>query len=181
MKILRRVLKLLSDYFARYPAVLSGYIIYSYYFVTTMSFYKHMKRASMDRFQIFSEFDGIIWMWLLAFVLVKVIRYRTSLQVEETIRIEREKQIEVQQTQLKTMREVIRTLQHEINNPLAIILGYVNQAEKEATQSPSLMKDLGEIRSGAHRIKKTLLDFSNANQYDTIDSSVGPMAQPKQA
>ena len=179
MKILARLWKLLSDYFSQYPAVLSGYIIYAYYFLSTMSFYRHFRHASMDRYEIFYNFDGLIWMWLLAFVLVRVIKYRTSLQEKERLQMEQEQQLAVQQTQLSTMREVIRTLQHEINNPLAIILGYVNQAERKAKENEEMMKDLGEIKTGAHRIRKTLLDFSNAQRYATVDSPAGTMADPR--
>ena len=179
MNLLTRWWKLLSGYFAQYPAVLSGYIIYSYYFVSTMSFYRHIRHASMDRFQIFWNFDGLIWMWLLAFVLVRVIRYRSSLDEKERLQLEQERQIAVQQTQLSTMREVIRTLQHEINNPLAIILGYLNQAERKAKEDKDMLKDLAEIKAGAHRIRKTILDFSNAQKYATIESPAGTMADPR--
>jgi signal transduction histidine kinase len=104
-------------------------------------------------------------MWLLAAALVKIITYRSKMLEH--------------QTQLNTMKEIIRTLQHEINNPLAIIMGFLNQAEKEAQNLPEILNDLKEIKIGAYRIKKTLVDFSNANDYRTVDSPVGQMAQPK--
>ena len=180
MNPLKKLFEKIKEYFVQYPAVLSGYIIYSYFFITTMSFYKEIKKASMmNKLEVFMEFDALIWMWLLAAALVKIITYRSKVLEQERIRINQQKELEMHQTQLNTMKEVIRTLQHEINNPLAIIMGFLNQAEKEAENLPEILNDLKEIKTGAYRIKKTLIDFSNANAYQTVDSPVGQMAQPK--
>ena len=179
MNLIKRIFETIKEYFIRYPAVLSGYIIYSYFFVSTMSFYKEIRQTSMSKLEVFMEFDALLWMWLLAAALVKIISYRSKMLEQEKERLTQQKELEKQQTQLSTMKEVIRTLQHEINNPLAIIMGYLNQAEQEAKEQPEILKDLKEIKVGAQRIKKTLIDFSNANDYETIDSPVGQMAQPK--
>ena len=78
-KILQVIFKPLRDFFIKHPAVLSGYIIYAYFFITTMDFYRDVKKTHVKPLSIFERFDALIWMWLLAVVLVKVIEYRHRL------------------------------------------------------------------------------------------------------
>ena len=167
----------LIKFFVRYPAVLSGYIIYFYFLFETIDFFKDVKERSANSFQ---NFDALIWMWLLAWALVKIIEYRTKLLDHQKNELEQKQALEVQRTQLNTMQEVIRALQHDINNPLTIILAYLRRAQRAATDSPEVLESLAEIKSGADRIAKSLSDFAKARAYTTIESPVGPLAQPVQ-
>lgn len=169
----------LIKFFVRYPAVLSGYIIYLYFFVATMDFYRHVKERTPGHFiDYFQNFDALLWMWLLAWALVKIIEYRTKVQEHVKREILHRQEWELQKTQLETMHEVIRALQHDINNPLTIILAYLRRAEKAAAKSPEILNSLAEIKSGANRIATTLSNFAQARAYSTVDSPVGPLAQP---
>lgn len=169
----------LVKFFVRYPAVLSGYIIYFYFLFETLDFYRDVKSHSPHA-NSFQNFDALIWMWLLAWALVKIIEYRTKLQDHLKTELESKQAIELQMTQLNTMQEVIRALQHDINNPLTIILAYLRRAERAAANSPDVLQNLVEIKAGADRIAKSLSDFAKARAYTTIDSPVGPLAQPIQ-
>lgn len=180
---MKRFFKLLFEplvnFFVRFPAVLSGYIIYIYFFLATLDFYRDVKeKAPHGLVDYFQNFDALIWMWLLAWALVKVIEYRTRVLAHEKKELEHQQQLELRQTQLNTMQEVIRALQHDINNPLTIILAYLRRAEKAAAGSPDVMNNLAEIKMAAERIAKSLSDFSKARAYATVDSPVGPLAQP---
>jgi signal transduction histidine kinase len=170
----------MKDFFVKYPAVLSGYIIYAYFFVSTMEFYRDFKSKSFTHgLDFVKEFDALLWMWLLAYALVKVIEFRTRLSEEEKKRLQREKELELQQSHLQTMHEVVRGLQHDINNPLTIILAYLRRAEKAAESNPEIIKNLNEVRDGAERIAKALRDYSEAKGVLTVSSPVGQFAQPK--
>lgn len=169
----------LIRFFVRYPAVLSGYIIYLYLFFATMDFYQNVKEKSLHHLSdYFQNFDALFWMWLLAVSLVKVIEYRTKVQDHHKQQLIQQQELELKQTQLNTMQEVIRALQHDINNPLTIILAYLRRAEKASQQAPEVLQNLSEIRAGAERIAKSLSDFAKARAYATVDSPVGPLAQP---
>ena len=180
-RFLRLLFEPLVNFFARYPAVLSGYIIYLYFFLATLDFYRDVKeKAPHHIVDYFQNFDALIWMWLLAWALVKVIEFRSRIQAHEKKELEHRREMELRQTQLNTMQEVVRALQHDINNPLTIILAYLRRAEKAASGSPEVIKNLDEVRAGAERIAKSLADFSRAKAYTTIPSPVGPLAQPLQ-
>jgi len=180
MKRIVQLIRVIKDFFVRYPAVLSGYIIYAYFFLSTMEFYRDFKENSFKHgFDFFKQFDSLLWMWLLAYALVKVIEFRTKINEQEKKHLEQQKEFEVQQSQLKTMHEVVRGLQHDINNPLTIILAYLRRAEKSAERDPETIKNLNEVREGAERITKALRDYSEAKGVATVKSPVGEFAQPQ--
>lgn len=173
------VFKPARDFFIKHPALLSGYIIYAYFFITTMDYFRDVKNSHMKPVGIFERFDALIWMWLLAVVLVKVIEYRNRLNEQERTRLEREKELQMKSLQLETAHQLIRTLQHQINNPLTIILLYVQRALRKGDASPELLDNLSQIKESAERISTTLKEFAHAQGIETVDSPVGDLITPR--
>jgi signal transduction histidine kinase len=178
MKKLLTLFKPLRDFFIKHPAVLSGYIIYAYFFITTMDFYKDLKQSHFKAFNVIERFDALIWMWLLAVVLVKVIEYRNRLNEQEKLRLDHKRELQLKETQLSTAHEMIRSLQHQINNPLTIILLHIQRALRDAESRPKALENLMRVKEGAERIAATLREFSNAQGIETVESPVGKMAKP---
>jgi len=168
------------DFFVKHPALLSGYIIYAYFFITTMDYYRDVKRAHGKPVPIFERFDALIWMWLLAVVLVKVIEYRNRLNEHERLRLEKETELEMKGVQLETAHQLIRTLQHQINNPLTVILLYVQRALRKGEGGPEILSNLTQIKESAERISATLREFAHAQGIETVDSPVGGLITPSQ-
>ncbi len=178
-RILHKIYKPVRDFFIKHPALLSGYIIYAYFFITTMDFYGEFKKThSVGILSTFERFDALIWMWLLAVVLVKVIEYRNRLNQQERLRLEHEKELEVKGAQLSTTHQMIRTLQHQINNPLTIILLYVQRALRKAENNQQDLENLIMVKNGAERIAATLREFAHAQGIETVDSPVGELVTP---
>jgi signal transduction histidine kinase len=164
------------EFVLRYPAILASYFIYGYYFVTTMDFYikfKHRHLAASDAFQ---HFDTLLWMWVLAYGLVKVIELREKLHKREKEILEHEHNMRLKETQIKTLHEVIMTLKHEINNPLAIILGYARLLKKQVME-PEAVKKIEEIERASQRINHAMKEFSIAQVYEVIDSPAGNLVE----
>jgi len=178
MTRLSALLKPLKEFFIKHPAVLSGYLIYGYFFVSTMKFYRDFKESNFKNLEIVKNFDTLFWMWLLAFVLVKVLEYRTKLGEQEKHRLEQARELEIRQTQLETVHAMLRSLQHEINNPLTIIKLYMSKLERTAAGSLAVLKDVAVVKESAERIAKILRNFSNAQGYATLETSAGKLAQP---
>ncbi len=174
MKFLRAI----RDFFVAYPAVLSGYIMYMYFFFTTMKYYQDFKEKSLGFSDIYQSFDALFWMWLLALALVKVIQFRESLNKEQHRRALSEQELIQQRSQLETMQEVTRALQHEINNPLTIILAYTTKAQRRAKDDPEMSKYLSETKTATERIIQALKDYSTSRSYHSIETPVGKMAMP---
>jgi len=182
MAILKRaflfVFRPVRDFFVKHPAVLSGYIIYAYFFITTMQFYRDMKLTHFRAFNVVQRFDALIWMWLLAFVLVKVIEYRQRLAEEEQLRLEQQRELELKTAQVATIHQMIRTLQHQINNPLTVILLYIQRSMRRSDLGPELREGLTEMKSSAERIVAILHDFAHAQGIETVGSPVGDLITP---
>jgi len=160
------------DFVTRYPAVLASYFIYGYYFISTLDFYVAFKKKHLGTSETFSHFDTLLWMWVLAWTLVRVIELREKLTIKEKENLAHQHTIQLKETQLKTLNEVVTTLKHRINNPLAIILGYVRLAKKKSTND-GISKKLFEIEIAAQRINTTLKEFSLLRVYQTTDSPAG--------
>jgi signal transduction histidine kinase len=178
-KILHLIYKPARDYFITHPALLSGFIIYAYFLFATMDFYTNFKKThTVGLLSTLDKFDALIWMWLLAVVLVKVIEYRHRLNQQERQRLEQEKALEVKGAQLDTTHQMIRTLQHQINNPLTIILLYIQRALRRAENNQQDLENLTMIKNGAERIATTLREFAQAQGVETVDSPVGNLVTP---
>jgi signal transduction histidine kinase len=162
------------EFVLRYPAILASYFIYGYYFISTMDFYIKFKNKHFGATDALRHFDTLLWMWLLAYVLVKVIELRERLHQKEKEMMEKEHDIELKETQIQTLHEVIMTLKHEINNPLAIILGYTRLLRKQISDQDSLKK-IDEIEIASQRINHALKEFSAAQVYQLTSSPIGNM------
>lgn len=160
------------DFVLRYPAILASYFIYSYYFISTMDFYIKFKHRSFGTTEALQHFDTLLWMWVLSYALVKVIELRDMLHTREKVLLEHTYDIQLKETQIQTLHEVIMTLKHEINNPLAIILGYTRLLKKNITDAETLKK-IDEIELASQRINHALKEFSAAQVYEVTESPVG--------
>jgi signal transduction histidine kinase len=179
MKYIKKIYQATKKYFIKYPAVLSGFFIYSYllfcivqYFIKIKSFTDH---SSFFLENIIDSFDAFPFMWLLSVALVKVIEVRTKLHESEAQRLITEKEKQLQQTQLKTLHEVTRGIQHHINNPLSIIMLSLGAAHKAASGHPKITHQLDTIAEEVNRIIAALSDFSKVSAYtvDSVDLNVG--------
>ena len=106
----------IKDLPIKYPAIISGYIIYLYLFMTMVRFFVIAKHTHISFLDILEIFDALPFMWLLALTLVKVIEIRTKLHESETQRVLKDRELQIRETQLKTM--------HDLKNPFAAISGF---------------------------------------------------------
>jgi signal transduction histidine kinase len=171
---MKKIYEFTRDFVTRYPAVLASYFIYGYYFISTLDFYVAFKKKHLGTSETFSHFDTLLWMWVLAWALVRVIELREQLTTKEKENLAHQHTIQIKETQLKTFNDVVTTLKHRINNPLAIILGYVRLARKKSTDD-DISKKLSEIEIAAQRINTTMKEFSLVRVYKTMDSPVGDL------
>lgn len=159
-----------KNFILRYPAVLAAYFIYGYYFISTLDFYIKFKKKHFGASEALQHFDTLFWMWIFAYIMIKVIEYREKLHQKEKEISDREYSLQLKEVQLTTLHEVLATLKHEINNPLAIIMGYVRLLRKK-TFDEDVTKKLNEIEDASQRIHQALADFSEQKTYQ-----VSPMA-----
>lgn len=180
MGILLKVIKSLKDFSTTYPAVLSGYVMYSYLFITIMRFFLKAKARELTMYEIYEVFDALPFLWLLSSALVSIIDTRTKLHNAEKEKLLSLQELEIKQTQLNTMVEVSKGFQHRINNPLAIISLSLGRMKRAAVNYKGLLESLETIEDSANHIKQAVIDFSNAEKYEVqnVGRVVGLMASP---
>jgi signal transduction histidine kinase len=178
MNPIRKMYEKGKKFFVKYPAILSGFFIYSYLLFCIIRFFSKMKYITIHTSifdNIISSFDAFPFMWLLSVALVKVIEVRTKLHESEEQRLVTEREMQLQQTKLKTLHEVTRGIQHHINNPLSIIMLSLGSAHKAAAGNLKLTRQLDTIDEEVNRIITALSDFSKVGTYavESVDSNVG--------
>jgi signal transduction histidine kinase len=166
-----------KQFATRYPALFSGIIIYSYLLYSIIHFLLKTQSANPTFYDMLDTFDALPFMWLLSVALVKIIDVRAQLHESETQRILAQKQIELKQTQLTTLHEVVNSLQHHINNPLAIISLTLSTARRHTKDNPALTKQIDTIEEPTQRIVRSMKEFFESKSYQTeqVDPVVGLM------
>jgi signal transduction histidine kinase len=177
MKSIKKMYEQAKAFCIAYPAFLSGFFMYSYLFLCILQYFFKVKSSSLFHSQvltnIFESFDAFPFMWLLSVALVKVIDVRTKLHKSEEQRIYAEREKQLHQSQLKTLQEVTRGVQHHVNNPLAIIELALAPARKAAGKNQKILHQLGIIDEAVKRMSTALEDFSKVREY-TVESA-GPI------
>jgi signal transduction histidine kinase len=161
----------------RYPAMLSGFIIYSYLLFSIVHYLLKTKSLIPTFYDVFDTFDALPFMWFLSVALVKIIDVRGQLYESERHRMSAQKQIELKQTQLNTLHEVVKSLQHHINNPLAIISLTLATSKRQARDNPDLLRQLDAIDESTQRIIRSMKEFFETQSYETerVDAFIGTM------
>lgn len=180
MKYLKLIIQQGREFFTKYPAVLSGYIIYGYLFLAIIRLFLKVKYGGARLSDAYDIFSALPFMWLLAVAMAKVIEVRTRLHESQTEIILHRDQLHLKETQLSTMKEVVRGLQHHVNNPLAIISLYLSRVKRRLANNQDGLEDVEQIEIASKRISAALADFSNAqrSEVEHMESVVGTIAVP---
>lgn len=183
MKYIRGSISAIKKLSAQYPAVLSGYIIYAYLFVAIIRLFLKVKYGEASLSDAYDVFSALPFMWLLAVALVKVIETRTKLHETQTQVMQDREELRMKETQLSTMKEVVRGLQHHVNNPLAIITLYLPRLRRTVGDNADALNGIEQIDVAAKKISVALSAFTGAECYEVEHAGlvVGNIAVPPKA
>ena len=175
LQTFRKLVKSAQELGTRYPALMSGLIIYSYLLFSIVHYLLKTKSLIPTFYDVLETFDALPFMWLLSLALVKIIDVRGRLYKSETERTFVQKQIEIKQTQLSTLHEVVKSLQHHINNPLAIITLTLATTRRQAKDNPELLRQVDAIDESTQRIIRSMKEFFETQSYETerVDAVIG--------
>ena len=177
LQTFRGITKSAQEFATKYPAIMSGLIIYSYLLFSIVHYLLKTKSLIPTFYDVFDTFDALPFMWLLSVALVKIIDVRGRLYKSETERMLVQKQIELKQTQLNTLHEVVKSLQHHINNPLTIISLTLGTARRQSKDNSELIKHFDAIDESTQRIVRSMKEFFETQSYETerVDAVIGSM------
>ena len=178
MKAIVQLFRSVREIPIKYPAVFSGYIIYSYLFSVMIRLFVLARHTDVKFWDVVELFSALPFMWLLAITWVKVLEIRTKLHESESQRATKDHELRIKETQIATMREVVLGLQHQVNNPLAIIILTLGRIRRTMPLANGMAEHLNSIEKESKRIAKTMKDFSQVQEYEIeqVDKMIGAMA-----
>lgn len=158
---------------AAYPAVIAGFILYGQFLLSAYDLYVSAQHTVPGLMQSLKFFLPLVWMWGVAFALAAVMDMRERRHASEREGLRRAYDAEMEQARLKALRETVVTLQHEINNPLAVIYLHLHVLKRHAYTEQELTQCVKEIDGSSRRIQRVIAGLSGAERYRTAASPAG--------
>lgn len=169
----------IQDWITQHPALFSGFLIYGYYLFTSthflLDFYGGGDDDSLTFSDYVSQFDALPFLWLLAFTFVRLLRFQEKLHNREKEALERQRHVDVQGAQIRTLQEVTISLMDKINNPAAVIVMHARRLGKRVRGPAAVQADIEAIRKAAFRISKILKHLSSMEEYKFQEKPYGRM------
>lgn len=157
----------------RYPVVISGFFMLTFYVIATVNFVHQMRSATPDVFDYVFQFGGLFLIGVFGFMFIRMMRLQEELRHEISVSLERKRELDNRETQLRTLREVTLTFQDEINNPLAIISAHCSKLSRRLKDQKDSQLDLEKIQESVKRISDRLSRYYQLTEYNVVASPVG--------
>lgn len=166
----------------KYPVVVAGIAIYAYYLTTTVDFFQKSHDSAFSFLDFVLQFDSLIWMWVTAFVFIKLQQSRENHFAEERQRMAMQTHIEKSAIANSIVKDMTAQLQDTINNPLAIIRMSTEDLRDKIKDSEG-QKRLEQIDASLRRIHHAIKDvtmYESTRILDMIGEIVNlPNPQPE--
>lgn len=104
----------------KYSILVSALVIYSYFLLTSINLMEHAK-TKKTILDFVLQFDSLILLWVIAFVIVQLQKYRKLNSEQESSQKQMQLEMERQRTKLRLLDEVTLLFQESINKPIAIV------------------------------------------------------------
>jgi hypothetical protein len=172
----KTVWKRISSILQQYSVVVAGLLIYGYYLATTMNFFGRSQNGEMSLLDFVLQFDSLIWMWMTAFVVVKLQQMKEKHFKESQARSTMQAQIEKSTIASNLLKDITMQLQDTINNPLAIISAMTDDIRKKYIVDPELVRKLDQIDASLRRIHNAIKDvkvYQTEQLLEAVQQNVG--------
>jgi signal transduction histidine kinase len=173
--IINRILTILN----KYPVVVAGIAIYAYYLATTVDFFEKSHDSSFSFLDFVLQFDSLIWMWVTAFVFIKLQQSRESHFAEERQRMIMQTHLEKSAIANSILKDITAQLQDTINNPLAIIRMSTEDLRSKVEKDPEGRKRLDQIDASLRRIHHAIKDVTMYESTRILDMIAEIVEVPK--
>lgn len=164
----------------RYPVIVAAIVIYFYYLLTSINFFKHSqeKQSVLDYFM---QFDSLLFLWLAAAALIQVQRYRKAAKSEQENRHKMERVLDRQQMYSQLATDITTLLQDNVNNPLAIIAVTTQEIRRRFQQDAEIMRWLDRIDGAMGRIHNTIRDIRTYETQKMVDVSAKELEEHRRS
>ncbi len=152
----------------RYPVIVAGVVIYLYYLLTSIEFFKH--RGTPHSFlDYIMQFDSGIFLWIAAAALISVQRIRKTNEAEREKLTNVQRILDKQQIYGQLVTDITTLLQDSVNNPLAVIKVTTQEIRKRFEKDTEILRWLDRIDGAMQRIHNTIRDLQAYETQKMID------------
>ncbi len=156
--MVKNIWKKLLYWINKYPIVFSVMGIYAYYLFTTLNFFKKSAVAHLSLFDFILQYDSLIWMWLVVYVVARAQAMKQKYESDESNKKQILSEVEKSSVASVVLHNVIRLLQDTINNPLAVIGSTIEELRKHNSSDPHLSRQFDQIEASLQRIHNAIKD-----------------------
>jgi hypothetical protein len=160
MKSVKSVIESLRGLCEKYPAVVSGYFLVGYSFISIIRMLLKAKKGSLFVEDLFDVFSALPFMWLLALSIVQIIQERSRLRKIQRELAREQLQRQITEIQLAALKEAEKVLQHSINNPLAVIALSLSRLKRAVQVDRDHLDETNDIECAYQKIGSVLSDFT---------------------
>jgi hypothetical protein len=160
MKSVKSAIEPLKGLCEKYPAIVSGYFLVGYSFISIIRMLIKAKRGNLFIEDLYDVFSALPFMWLLAMSIVKIIHERSKLRQMQNELAREQLQRQISEIQLSAFKEAEKALQHRINNPLAVIALSLSRLKHAVQIDRDLLDETNDIECAYQKIGSVLSDFS---------------------
>ena len=160
MKSAKFALSSLKGLCEKYPAVVLGYFLVGYSSIAIVRMLLRAKKGYLFFEDLYDVFSALPFMWLLALSIVQIIHERSRLRQIQNELAREQLQRQITEIQLSALKQAEKVLQHDINNPLAIIALSLSHLKRAVQVDRDLVDETADIECASQRIGSVLTEFS---------------------
>ncbi|MEK6570102.1 MAG: hypothetical protein AABZ61_01930 [Bacteroidota bacterium] len=153
--------KRVISWIGSHPVVLAAIAIFGYYLTTALDLFRKVGKTHFTLMDFVLQFDSLIWMWVAAFVFIKLQKTKEKYHDEERQKLVMQLRIEKSKIASALLKEITKQLQDTINNPLAVISVMTEDIRKRFVAEPDVMRRLDQIDASLQRIHNAIKDVAN--------------------
>jgi signal transduction histidine kinase len=167
---LAKPFQLLLEWAKRYPVMIMAVGIFGYYLATALNLYKKSGKTHLSPLDFILQFDSLIWMWIAAFVFIKLQKTKEKFYGEQKEKLLVQHQLEKSKIASTILKQVTMQLQDTINNPLAIIGVLTEDIRKRFLAEPEVMRRLDQIDTALQRIHNAIKDIATYQTAQVLEA-----------
>jgi signal transduction histidine kinase len=154
----------------RYPVIVATVAILGYYTTTALDLFSKSGKTHLTFMDFFVQFDSLIWMWLVAFVFIKLQQTKEKVYSEEREKLSLQYQLDKSKIASSLLRDITKQLQDTINNPLAVISVTTEDIRKRFVSDPEILRRLDQIDASMQRIHHAIKDIANYQSAKVLET-----------
>jgi hypothetical protein len=154
----------------RYPVMIMAVGIFGYYLATALDLFKKSGKIHLSPLDFILQFDSLIWMWIAAFVFIKLQNAKEKFYGEQKEKLLVQHQLEKSKIASTILKQITMQLQDTINNPLAIIGAMTEDIRKRFLAEPEVMRRLDQIDASLKRIHTAIKDIATYQTAQVLEA-----------